>query len=64
MHVKTWISIGLLAVLAVLIFQNAQTVTVRFLMWSVRAPQIVAIIIFVLVGFGLGFLAAKTGKKR
>jgi len=64
MGFKIWISIVLLALLAVLIVQNAQPVTVRFLVWSIQAPEIAAILILVLVGFSLGFLAAKTGKKR
>jgi len=50
--------------LAILLIQNAQVVTFRFLVWTIRMPQMASILILVGVGFVLGILAAAMGKKK
>lgn len=49
----------------IMIAQNAQYVTVRFLFWSVLTSQIVLIVLMIGFGFIMGFLVGKlTGRGR
>jgi uncharacterized integral membrane protein len=44
--------------------QNAQILTFRFLIWTVKLPQLAAIILLAGIGFVFGFIAAKAKKKK
>jgi uncharacterized integral membrane protein len=59
-----FIVLSFLALLTVLMIQNAQILVFRFLIWTVRLPQMAAILLLVVIGFVLGFVAAKAGKKK
>jgi len=58
-----FLAVAFLAV--IMLAQNAQYVTVRFLFWSVLTTQIVLIIVMIAFGFIMGFLVGKlTGRGR
>jgi uncharacterized integral membrane protein len=55
-----------LAVLAlILMIQNAQPVTFRFLNWTYRVSQLLLVVIVLVLGFLAGFITAKvTGRAK
>ncbi len=54
------IAILVLAVLTlVVLFQNAQEATFRFLFWSVQTTQIFLVVLMLAFGFLLGFITGK-----
>jgi uncharacterized integral membrane protein len=56
----------ILAILALIVlFQNAQEATFRFLFWSVQTTQIFMVALMLAFGFVLGFVTGKlTGRKK
>lgn len=58
------IIIGVLVVLALIILiQNSQIVTLRFLFWQISMSQIIWIIFTLIIGFALGYLLQMLRKK-
>jgi uncharacterized integral membrane protein len=60
------IAVLVAAVLALIVlFQNAQEVTFRFLFWSVETTQIFLVALMLVLGFVLGFIVGKlTGRAK
>lgn len=59
------ILILIVVVLALIVlFQNTQVVTFRFLFWSKDISQIVLVLLTLALGFVLGFIAAKFKGKQ
>jgi uncharacterized integral membrane protein len=58
------VMVAFLVLLTILMIQNAQIFTFRFLVWMVRIPQLAAIILLVGIGFTAGFVTAKATKFR
>jgi uncharacterized integral membrane protein len=61
---KLFMIVGFFGLVAILLIQNSQLVTFRFLAWTIQAPEMAAILVLVGIGFLLGILAATTGKKK
>jgi len=58
------IIIGVLVVLALIILiQNSQIVTLRFLFWQISMSQIIWIMFTLIIGFALGYLLQMLRKK-
>lgn len=64
MKFNVMVLIAFCALLVILLLQNTQFLTLRFLIWTVRVPEIAAILLLVMIGFVSGYLTAKTGKKK
>ena len=47
----------------IFILQNSEMVTINFLFWNIMVPRILLIIIILLTGFLLGYLAHSFKKK-
>lgn len=57
---KKWIVILVLIGLAlILIFQNTQSVSLKFFFWSLVMPQVILVVTLLALGFVIGFLVAK-----
>jgi len=51
------IIIGILVVLfAIVLFQNTQVITVKFLFWEVQMAQILILLLSALLGFAIGYI--------
>lgn len=64
MNVKTLVVAVLVVLSLVILFQNTQTVTLKFLFWQVTVSRIILIPLFVGMGFMMGYVAAKVGKRK
>jgi len=56
--------VAFVVLLAVLLIQNSQFITFKFLVWTAQVPEVAAILLMVVIGFVLGFISAKSGKKK
>ena len=55
----------ILIILAIiLMIQNKQTVSIQLLFWAVNMPRVLLIVIILLVGFTIGYIAATMIAKR
>lgn len=61
---KTIIGVALLVASLVVVIQNTEVVTLRFLFWELSASRIILIPLIMLVGFVLGYIAATLTEKR
>jgi len=59
-QVKNFILIVLGVLIIVVMVQNAQPITFRFLNWSYQVSQLLLVVIVLLLGFLSGFIVAKT----
>jgi lipopolysaccharide assembly protein A len=58
------IVIGILVILALIILiQNSQIVTMRFLFWQISMSQIIWIIFTLIIGFVIGYIFQTVRKK-
>lgn len=64
MKPKVIVSLIVLLLAVIILFQNTQTVTLRFLFWQVSMSQVILMVLTLLIGFSLGYLATKFGKKH
>ncbi len=48
----------------IVLLQNTQVVTLRLLFWKVEMSRIIFIPGVMLIGFGLGYFAGRSGKKK
>ena len=64
-HPKVWIPAIVALLFVIVLLQNTDVVTLRVLFWDVSMSQIILIPLVLVIGFVLGFLAAKLlGGKR
>ena len=67
MHQVRNVALIVLGVLVLIVMvQNAQPITFRFLNWSYQVSQLLLVVIVLVLGFLSGFITAKvtSGKKR
>lgn len=64
MKAKTIIILILIALFVIVLIQNTQVLTVQFFFWKISMSRIILICLLMLVGFIIGFLVAKVGRKR
>lgn len=64
MKLKFILGLVLVALIAVILYQNKQVVIYRVFFWQISVSQIILVPLILLVGFVLGFLVAKITKKR
>jgi uncharacterized integral membrane protein len=64
MKSKTILILVLVTLLAILLFQNSGSSSLRLYLWNIDAPMFVLVFFSFLLGFALGFLVPKLEKKR
>ena len=63
MKINTIIALILIALFLVIVIQNVEVVEIKFLFWTIIMSRIIFIPLIMLIGFILGFFAAKVRKK-
>jgi len=63
MKFKTIVILILVALFIIILVQNVQVVSLRFLFWDISMSRIIFIPLILIIGFILGFIAAKAKKK-
>ena len=61
--IKTILFLILIVVFIIVVLQNTQTVTLRFLFWQIHASRIILLPMFAVVGFIAGYIVAKMTRK-
>ena len=61
---KKWVLISVLTLTLIVIAQNSEVVTVRFLGWDASISRIVLLLGTFIAGIIVGFVAAKLPKRR
>jgi len=64
MKFKSIIILVLVALFIIILVQNVQVISLRFLLWQISMSQILFIPFILIIGFILGFLTAKLKKKK
>lgn len=64
MNAKLLILLVLILLAVVLMFQNRQPVAIQMLFWSVDIPRVLLVIIILLVGFAIGYVAASMKSRK
>jgi len=64
MKFKTIVALILIALFLILLIQNIQVVTLRFLFWEISMSRIIFIPLILIIGFILGYIFAKTKKQK
>ncbi|UCE07331.1 MAG: LapA family protein [bacterium] len=64
MKFKTIVALILIALFLILLIQNIQVVTLRFLFWEITMSRIIFIPLILVIGFILGYIFAKTKKQK
>jgi len=64
MKVKAVIALVLIAVIAIFAIQNANTVDVNFLFWSLSVPRVLLIVALIAAGFMLGITVSSLSKLK
>jgi len=65
MKTKTIILLVSIALLLIILIQNAKVVTFRLLFWKLSMSQIIIFFLVLVLGFIIGYIVAKlTGKKN
>ncbi|UCE07184.1 MAG: DUF1049 domain-containing protein [bacterium] len=62
MKFKTIIALILVSIFLIILIQNVQVVTLRFLLWKISMSRIIFVPFIMLIGFILGYIAAKAKK--
>jgi uncharacterized integral membrane protein len=52
----------ILALFGLLVFQNTEVVTIKFMIWELKMSRILLLLLTLAAGFLCGFLVAKWGK--
>jgi len=60
---KTIIILVLIVLAAIVLIQNTEIVTLQLLFWKISMSRIIFMAFLLIVGFGLGYLAAALVKK-
>jgi putative membrane protein len=63
MKAKTIILLILIALFVIILIQNTQVVTIQLFFWKLSMSRIILICMLMLIGFIVGFLVAKIGRK-
>jgi uncharacterized integral membrane protein len=63
-HVKNIILIVLITLTIIVMVQNAQPITFRFLYWNYQVSQLLLVVIVLVLGFLAGFITAYVPKRR
>ena len=63
MKTKTIITVLLVVLCLIILLQNTQMVTLRFLFWELGISRIFLLPLLIIVGFIIGYVAAKVEKK-
>lgn len=61
-QVRNVLLIVLGVLLVIVMVQNAQPITFRFLNWSYQVSQLLLVVIVLVIGFLAGFITAKTSR--
>ena len=64
MKVKAVIALVLIAVIAIFAIQNANTVDVNFLFWSLSVPRVLLIVALLAAGLMLGITVSSLSKLK
>ena len=64
MKAKNIIIIILAVIALILIVQNTRVVPLHLLFWQIWMSQIVLVILMLAIGFAIGFILAKTARKK
>ncbi|HDP99383.1 MAG TPA: LapA family protein [bacterium] len=64
MNAKTIIILILAVILVIILFQSAQPVELKFLLWEIRMSQILFVAILLGIGFVLGFITRSVRKRK
>ncbi len=64
MNTKIVILIILVLLALILMFQNRTPVAIQLLFWAVTIPRIILIVMFLLIGFASGYIAATMNSKK
>jgi uncharacterized integral membrane protein len=63
-HVKNFFLIVVGTLLAMVMVQNAQPITFRFLNWNYQVSQLLLVVIVLVLGFLAGFITAWVPKRK
>jgi uncharacterized integral membrane protein len=64
MRIKTVVILVLIILFAILLIQNSGMAALKFYVWNIYAPQFILVFLVFCLGFLVGFLVAKTGRRR
>jgi len=63
MKAKTIITVLLIVLCLIILLQNTQMVTLRFLFWELGVSRIFLLPLLIIVGFIIGYVVAKVERK-
>jgi putative membrane protein len=63
MRVKTVVIVIALVLLLIVVLQNTQVVTLRFLFWNLTMSRVILLPLIGLAGFVVGYAVGRRGKK-
>ena len=63
MNTKVVVMLVAIVLAVVVMLQNTAPTTIKLLLWSVSVPRILLIVILVLLGFVIGYMAATMKSK-
>lgn len=64
MNFKMILTFVLVALFLIILIQNITVVSLRFLAWEITMSRIIFIPLILMIGFILGFIAARLKKKK
>ena len=64
MRFKTYVALLLVALVLIFVFQNTQTVEVRFLVWTIETSRALILFITLLIGLVAGSVLGRSGKRK
>jgi len=64
MHAKAYVGLALLLLIVVFTLQNAEVVTVNFLLWRLSVSRSLMIFIVLIVGIVVGVVLAGLARRR
>ena len=65
MRPQKWVTLFVILIVILVMIQNMNGIPVNFLFWEIEIPAIILILVALLAGFTLGYIAAirSSGKK-
>lgn len=64
MKAKTIIILILIVLFLIILIQNTQVVSLQLFFWKISMSRIILICLLIFIGFIIGFLVAKVGRKH
>jgi uncharacterized integral membrane protein len=61
---KLWLALFLALLILVVIAQNTEVVTMKFLFWEASLSRVVLLLLTLIVGFVVGFVVAKMPRRK